>query len=193
MAKFKSLLAVLALVSHSAFATIITLESKDIESNFSNDNLLEAFDSLPAGSAINLDSLSGFRPGNDKINKLTIAWHQSQINIWDMEFNLDAGLGAELYVDGNKLVDRTDDIYWGHGDVFSQSIALDYGSHEIVLVWAERCCNGNNFINLTDMSNGLTEAATIDSISAAAVPEPATFALLGLGFAGMMFSRRRAK
>lgn len=52
---------------------------------------------------------------------------------------------------------------------------------------------GPDTLNFTNISGGPNEGVLLDAISVAAVPEPATWAMMLLGFAGIGFAMRRRR
>ncbi|GAB2688979.1 CCXG family PEP-CTERM protein [Aliiglaciecola sp. 3_MG-2023] len=182
----KSALLASFVISASVNATVITLESRDIAGSFDSSDLQAAFDLLPSSSVNSISSTDNFNTAQDSVNLLTVEFNMGYEGSWTLEAGLDAGYGAELYLDGTLVSERTDNLWWkynwGNSDVFSVDLNdIAIGSHTIELFWAENCCSGNNSIRLTEVSSGDVQALSLASVEAASVPEPAGILLLGMG------------
>ena len=182
----KSALLASFVISASANAAVITLESRDIDGSFNSSDLQAAFDLLPSSSVNTISSTDNFNTDRDSVNLLTVEFDMSYEGSWTLEAGLDAGYGAELFFDGILVSERTDNLWWkynwNNSDVFTidlNNIAI--GSHTIELFWAENCCSGNNSIRLTEVSSGEVQTLSAASVDAASIPEPAGILLLGMG------------
>ncbi|GAA6184295.1 CCXG family PEP-CTERM protein [Aliiglaciecola sp. NS0011-25] len=182
----KSALLASLVISASANAAVITLESRDIDASFNSSDLQAAFDLLPSSSVNTISSTDNFNTDRDSVNLLTVEFDMSYEGSWTLEAGLDAGYGAELFFDGILVSERTDNLWWkynwNNSDVFTidlNNIAI--GSHTIELFWAENCCSGNNSIRLTEVSSGEVQTLSAASVDAASIPEPAGILLLGMG------------
>ena len=116
----------------------------------------------------------------------------------------DAGSTSGFRFDFTNLVSAFA-FNWGASDVSWTLSAFDATGHllESVVTPITNGSNAGDFIGLahagmkyaTLVSNGGSDWVFVDNVSfaAAAVPEPASIALLGLGFAGVVALRRRRK
>ena len=199
MASLNKILLFLCLIANSAFANLISLETRDLTGTFDQSDMLVYWNSLDAGTVQTLSDLDNFQTGRNNINMVTIDIRVLSSTRWDLDIALDAGLGAEVYVDGTQVAKRTDDLWWGmnwdHGDVIGlDDLSLSFGLHEIVILWAERCCDGPNSVRLFDQGSdqfASVSNASIAAATAAEVSEPATLALFGFSVVGLMALRRR--
>jgi len=193
----KAVLLGLIFCAANASATLITLETRDINQDFDKSDLLSSWDKSTAGVANSIDSFDMFKSGNNSLTMLTIDFSISYDGLWSFESGLDAGYGAALFVDGKLVDNRTDNLWWGynwnHSDVFKvEDIALSTGDHVIQLLWAENCCNGASSVRFTEKL-GQERPLSVSDIDAASIPEPTSIALFGLAALGLMTRRKLAK
>ena len=191
----KSAVLGLALVCGSASATVITLESRDIDNSFDKTSLITSWNTLATGTSQVISSFENISTGKNKANLLSFDFVMNYNGMWSLAAGLDAGLGAEVFLDGVLVAKRTDDLWWArnwsNSDVLSvPALAISQGKHTIELYWAERCCSGPGSILLTDYRTGSTNSLSAATIASASIPEPAGILLLSLGLIGLRFSRK---
>ncbi|MCJ8295130.1 MAG: CCXG family PEP-CTERM protein [Colwellia sp.] len=193
----KAVLLGLIFCAANASATLITLETRDINKYFNKADLLSSWNKSTASDVNSIDSFEMFKSGNDTLTMLTIDFTINYDGIWSFESGLDAGYGAALFVDDKLIANRTDNLWWrynwNHSDVFKvEDIALTTGDHVIQLLWAENCCNGASSVRFTEKS-GQERPLSVANVAAASIPEPTSIALFGLAALGLITRRKLAK
>lgn len=201
--KFKQIkAALLGLIfcAANASATLITLETRDINQTFDQNNLLGSWEQSTAGIANSIDSFNGVATGKKKLNMLTIDLNLKSNGTWTFEGGLDATYGAVLFVNGNLVDSRSDDLWWSNNwnnnDVFKvDNVALISGNNVVQLLWAENCCNGTSsvrFSEATGQANILTveNINGVNNINPASIPEPTSIAIFGLAIVGLVTRRK---
>jgi hypothetical protein len=187
--KLNSLLGLFLATSFSANAALITIESVDIATNFNESDLQAYWNSTSPTSSQIVTDLSGLyfngRAHNNTLFKLTADF--SSTNPLEVSFfaGLDAGRGAEIFVNNVLTVNDDSNIWWSRNwnssDVIGvENILFGAGSNSIELYWGENRNSGGNSFLLEE-----TELATVEASS------PAIVALFGLGLAGLAFRRRK--
>ena len=204
--KFKHMKAVLLgliFCAANANATLITLETRNINQYFDKNDLLNSWNQSTAGIVNNIDSFEMFQSGNNSLTLLTIDFNIDYKMLWSFESGLDAGYGAALFVDGALIDNRTDNLWWrynwANSDVFRvEDITLSTGNHVIQILWAENCCNGSSSIRFTETlgQERLLSVSGIDAVSNSSptiIPEPTSIALLGLAVLSLLTRRQFEK
>jgi hypothetical protein len=119
-----------------------------------------------------------------------------QAGTWDIRAGVDFGNGGAVYLDGVTLAFKSSDMWWaGSYADNTQSFQLNglsiaAGNHTLQLFGLEHCCDGGQQAQFRIGGGNFTTFGTQDGL-AAAVPEPGTYALMGLGLAGLAFASRR--
>ncbi|MFD2168007.1 CCXG family PEP-CTERM protein [Thalassotalea euphylliae] len=188
----KQLLAAgLLLASTYSHATLITYETQAFTGNFSMSDLMTEW--YARGGAQTSQALTSFEQvysGNYTFSRLIIDVSMAEAGVWTLEAGLDAGFGAQMYVDGVSVLKDPTNIWWkynwNHEDVIRvEDISLNTGKHKIELFWLENCCNGYNSVRLIDQTRSTISFLSVNAVQAAQgqaqIPEPYTYALFGVG------------
>ncbi len=190
--KTKLIWAVFLLVCFNVNATLITLETRTIDTAVNTSDFANSW--LSQGTSITSiepTEFTLFKSGRNSFTHLKIDLSLEKNNVnWVFELGLDAGLGAAFYLDSQLVSSRTDDLWWqhnwNHSDVFSVSLNnLTPNNTVLDIYWAERCCNGASSIRFKDASQPW-KTLSVDNLVAASVPEPTTVMILGLGILALV-------
>ncbi len=121
----------------------------------------------------------------------------AQTGAWEFRAGVDFGHGGAMFLDGAALGFKSNDMWWG-GSYGNSSQYLDFlstsplaaGSHVLNIYGLEGCCDGPQQAQFR--LAGSSEFKTLGSTDGlSAVPEPATYALFGIGLMGLGVARRR--
>jgi hypothetical protein len=189
----------------SASASVMHYENRATDSGVNTNNYQSSWNNQTSSIYnTNITSFDRLRANGSNRNQhshLNISFDVSSASSgldWWFQFSPDAGLGAEIYFDGN-LVERTNDnLWWGYNwnresELVEALIGdLDSGSHTLDLFWAENCCNGGQSGRFSVDNGHSWLALTTDNLDAIGVTEPGPIGLMALGIAGLILSRRQA-
>lgn len=187
--KLNSLLGLFLAASFSANAAIITIESVDIATNFNHSDLQAYWNGISPTSSQNVTDLSGLffngRSNNNTLYKLTADFSSANPLEVTLLAGLDAGLGAEIFVNNVLTVDDNSNIWWSRNwssaDVIGvEDILFGAGMNTIELYWGENGNSGGNSFSIVE-----SELATVEASS------PTIAVLFGLGLAGLAFGRKK--
>jgi hypothetical protein len=209
---FKTLLVATGLVfGAAAQASVITFEtasSTDGPQASASDyrDVVNAAMALPgAQSAVvglfdNLSNQIVFGGSNQNIAyRSTVVFGAASSGTWDLRAGVDFGRGGAAFLDGVALDFKSTDMWWAgsYADA-SQSfqlngLALSAGTHTLQLFGLEGCCDGWQQGQYSFNGSSFKTFATDDGMTAAAVPEPETYALMlgGLGAVALLARRRK--
>jgi hypothetical protein len=129
----------------------------------------------------------------------TITFYVTSATSFDFRAGVDFGGGGALFLDGNALDFKGNDMWWaGNYGTASQFLAgaanLGIGAHTLQLYGFEDCCSGNGQVQFSvNGGQSYTSFGTNDGLPA--VPEAQNFAMLlaGLGLVGSLARRRSNK
>lgn len=115
---------------------------------------------------------------------------------WAFRAGVDFGKGGAVFVDGNALGYKTNDMWWGGSysnpsQFFNYTTSLSAGNHTLSIYGLEGCCDGGTQTQFHGAkSTAFMTFSSADGINP--IPEPATIGLLGLGLLGMASMRRKS-
>jgi hypothetical protein len=185
--KICSLIGLFLAATFSVNAAMVNVQSADIATNFSNTDLATYWSNITPTTSEDITDLSGLFTGsgnNNTIYKLTATFNSANGLEVDFSAGLDAGYGAEVFVNSVSQFDTTDNLWWSNNWNSSAVININdiifgAGTNTIEVYWAENSNSGGNSFIITE--------TPIEAVDASA---PAMFALLGLGLAGLAFRRK---
>ncbi len=183
-------------LSHVANAGLITFDTKSLQGEILSDDIKSSWDSnTKTSNSRNIEIFNMLDIGRHSIGHVNINFVVENRALFSLDFGLDAGYGAELFVDNILVVDRSDNLWWSrnwsHSDVFTlNTYEFTKGEHNIDLYFAENCCDGLSSIQLTNHYTQEVSLLSTESLKAASVPEPESIALFSLGLLGLAMRRK---
>ncbi|MDT0595441.1 CCXG family PEP-CTERM protein [Glaciecola petra] len=187
----------------AANAAIITVEYAD--ATFPNaNNDLAAYWATINSSDISSDDIAvatGLYKGssnNNTIFNMSIEVNTAVNTVFDLYAGLDAGRGAEVFLNGSLVVDVNDNLWWSNNWnpvtnsaelISATGMNLSTGYNIINVLWAENGNSGGNSFELA-IDGGQRQALSSTQLSTVSVPAPSSIALLGLALVGVAFTRR---
>lgn len=199
-------LAISSLFSTSLSAAMITYENRATNAGVDNSDYQSSWNNQSSyvySRELNeFTNLRATGSNRDQHSHLSISFdvsHQLSGNDWWFQFSPDAGLGGEVYFDGNLVERTTDNLWWGgqwsRTNELVEALVSDVsmGSHTIDLYWAENCCNGGQSGRFSIDNGASWHALSTANLEAVNVSEPGSIALFSLGLAGLLLSRRKLK
>ncbi|MEM7081618.1 MAG: CCXG family PEP-CTERM protein [Pseudomonadota bacterium] len=192
------LIAVTALVSTSAMATLITYEVRHTNSGVNNTDYLASWNAQTSAiTTIEIDSLTNIRaPGSHHHSHLRVEFNASALDNILFQIAPDAGFGGALYMNNTLVQQRATDLWWGYNwtrtgeTLLSHGAALFDGTNVLDVYWAEACCNGGQSGRFSIDGGDTWMALSVDNLRAATVPEPGMLILFGTGLFGLVLARR---
>lgn len=199
--KFKAIVTI-AIFFSSVFysnAAIIKIDRADAVFSSSNVDLATEWSNLDTSTIISqtLPTQSLLFNGsqfNNTIFKLTMEFTSSKDRVLDLFSGLDAGRGAELYVNNVLVSDANTNLWWSrswtHSQVFSNTgLDIDAGQNIIELYWAENVNSGGNSFQFS--VDGSKNQQLSGEALANAVPVPSIISLIFAGLIGLLVTRKK--
>ncbi len=205
--KFAALALALAAIG-SANAAVITFQTgsstaeaqltEQAYANVVNAAVTGSGHSVVLASYDNVSNNSIFGTGNSNIAfKSTIEFGLSSAGTYSFRAGVDFGKGGAVFLDGNAVDLKTNDMWWGGSYANSSQFfqvtgaALSAGNHTLTIYGLEGCCDGGQQVQFAKVGEGYQ---TFTDATLAPVPEPETYAMLlgGLAMLGVVARRRRA-
>jgi hypothetical protein len=152
------------------------------------DTFVSSYDNLPI--AIDNGAL-----------KSTITFDVASSATFEFLAGVDFGNGGAIYLDGNAADFKGSNMWWAgsysnptqYFDITASNLSA--GVHTLTIYGLEDCCSGNQQTQFKIGNGSFTSFSNTDGLSAAAVPEAQSVAMLlaGLGLIGTVARRRSNK
>jgi len=183
----------LVFLSTNLHAATISVSTRGIDQGVDNSDFISTWGRQNSTiTTTSLNDFVSFKSGKNSLSHLSVSFSTGDSNEWGFRAGLDAHYGAALYIDGQLITNRSDDLWWSnswnHSDVMSiLGNNLVSGAHMMDVYWGESCCNGSSSMQFTATGGITWEALSVENLNAAApVPEPLIVWLFAIGLAGLM-------
>jgi hypothetical protein len=205
----KSLLAVTiaALCSGLAQASVIKVEAASGSTGYlaSAAAYKASVDTALLGASYAAQTISSYNSvshaslfgGNSNFAmKSTINFGLLTAGSYDFRVGVDFGMGGAMFLDGVAVDFHSNNMWWNgsysnSSQYFSANSNLAAGNHTLTIYGFEDCCDGSQQAQFRKLGQQFTSFTSTDGLAPAAIPEPASIAMLltGLGLVGV--ARRR--
>lgn len=167
------------------------------------DNLIAGRPSAGYGDATltsynNVSNHALFGAGNNIAFRSEIDFNAASAGTWNFRIGPDFGLGGAVFLDGQLMGVRTNDMWWAGSysnpsQIFSFSTNLSSGNHSLLIYGLEACCDGGQQAQFQAAgTTGYTTFSNQDGHNPNDVPEPGSLPLVAAASLGLMGLRRKA-
>jgi hypothetical protein len=195
MLKYFSILVLL--LSSYANASLVTLQSLDINNTFDHSVNFKSYWDANAGTKsdptlLEFETFENIRTGGHHLNLLSIEFDLNSDALFSIFAGLDAHYGAEIYIQEELVYSEYANLWWNnnweHMHVIElPNTMLSAGRNLVEVFWAESCCNGPNSVMFAfDNEEPLFLNLRVLNTEAAKVSAPKSLALMGLGLFGLI-------
>lgn len=129
--------------------------------------------------------------------KMDFSVAAANAGVFSFRFGADFGGGGAVFLDGTQVAYNKNDMWWANtynnpSQFLAFTSTLSAGAHTIEVFGLDSCCSGGAQGQFKSASAAAyTTFSNVDGMNAP-VPEPGSVALLGLGFLGMLASRKKS-
>ncbi len=183
----------------TVFAASINYQTRLINTVVDRTNYKSAWNAQSSvKTARTLNNFDLVWGGNNTFSHLTVDFSTRNTSVF-FQIAPDAGFGGALYLDGVKLTEKQNNLWWNYNwnnsaSILGASIAnLSAGHHTLEAFWAENCCNGGGSGRFS-LDNGSTwqSLSTANLNKLAPVPVPSAILLFGTGMIWVFYMRRKS-
>jgi hypothetical protein len=179
-----------ALSSASAYKnTIDALMRTSATSGYGNKTL---------GTYDGVSNHGSFGSSNNIAFRFEVDFNANVAGNWGLRVGPDFGLGGAVFLDGQAVAFRTNDMWWAGSYAnasqdFAFTVNLAKGNHTLLVYGLEACCDGAQQAQFQGPNaSAYTTFSSTDGHNPATLPEPGSLPLMAVAGIGLVALQRKS-